>query len=572
MTEILAPRENPDPWDVFVLATCARLGPFSQVHLAPKITSAMLGVAVHANLPFEPGELMVATVDGVQSGLSCPILLTTRRLYWFNVSEPKGDGDRRKAVHCDGVDYRMMTGPIETWPTPGGLGLIVGDGRTVPLPDGQSALASALAETVQTLAVAARTGVAPAVDKQDPELARRVVEIFPKVVEANSRLRIYGDDLQSFRSDLMTATPTAFVTPALIGSCVAVFALMVVGGVSPMSPTINQLLAWGANDAGLDVLGREYWRLPASVFLHGGLLHLAVNMWCLANIGPLVERLFGNLGYAVIFLAAGVGGAIASMAMPPDRVSVGASGAIFGVIGALLAFLLLRRHSVPSSVLAPLRSSAVSFVVFNTLFGAVVPMIDQAAHMGGLATGFLVGLLLAPAWPSKPSIQRTVRTSVLSLVAALLLLAVAAAAVHWRAQTLSPLAKISDFGRRLDPARQRFLETARDFSKIGPLVDRLDDPSARAELVRLTSKSGEARQVQPGDDRRRPIAGADARRSPPAPRNGPATAARRPGGARTVREVGRPRLDRRPRRLRRPSQRLARSRAGMPPRSHEIPP
>ena len=488
MTEIPAPRENPDPWDVFVLATCARLGPFSQVHLAPKITSAALGVAVHANLPFQPGELIVATIDGVQSGLACPILLTTRRLYWFTVSEPKGDGDRRKSIQCEGVDYKLMSGPIETWPMQGGTGLIVGDGRTAPLPDGQPALASALAETVQTLSVAARTGIAPAVEKLDPELARRVVEVLPKVVEANSRLRLYGDDLQSFRRDLMTATPTAFVTPALIASCVAVFGLMVLGGVSPMTPTTKQLLAWGANDARLDVLAREYWRLPASVFLHGGLLHLAVNMWCLANIGPLVERLFGNLGYAVVYLAAGVGGAIASMAMPPDRVSVGASGAIFGVIGALLAFLVRRRHSVPSSVLAPLRSSAVSFVVFNTLFGAVVPMIDQAAHMGGLATGFLAGLMLAPAWPSRPSIRRTARTAALSVAAALLLLGVGAAAVHWRAQTLGPLARVGVYGRRLDPARRKLLENAREFAKIEPMLERLDYPSTRAELLESTAR------------------------------------------------------------------------------------
>lgn len=488
MTEIVSPRENPDPWDVFVLATCARLGPFSQVHLAPKITSATLGVAVHANLPFAPGELMVATVDGVQGGLSCPLLLTTRRLYWFTVSEPKGDGDRRKSIVCEGVEYRLMTGPIETWPTPGGLGLIVGDGRTAPLPDGQPALAAALAETVQTLSVAARTGIAPPIGKLDPELARRVVEILPKVVEANRRLRIYGDDLQSFRNDLMSTTPTAFVTPALIASCVAVFALMVLSGVDPMTPTTRALLAWGANDAELVVLAREYWRLPASMFLHGGLIHLAVNMWCLMNIGPLVERLYGNLGYAVVYLAAGAGGAVASMATPPDRVSVGASGAIFGVLGALLAFLLRRRDAVPSSVLAPLRSSALSFVVFNTLFGAVVPMIDQAAHMGGLATGFLVGLLIAPPWPSKPSVGRTARTAALSLVAALLLLGVGAAAVHWRAGTLGLVAKLSAYDRRLDPARRQFIETAREFSKIGPMLDRLDDPATRSELVQLTSK------------------------------------------------------------------------------------
>ncbi|APW60958.1 rhomboid family intramembrane serine protease [Paludisphaera borealis] len=486
MTEILAPRENSEPWDVFVLATCARLGPFSQVHLAPKLTSASLGVAVHANLPLEPGELLVAAVDNVLDGLSCPILLTTRRVFWFSVTDPKADGDRRKAIHCEGIDYRQMGSPIEARSTAGGTGLVVADGRTIALPDGQPALAAAMADAIQTLSVAARTGVAPSIEKLDPELARRIAGVLPKVVEANSRLRIYGGDLQTFRRDLMTATPKAFVTPTLIASCVAVFVAMVASGISPMTPTSGELLKWGANDAAPVVLGHEYWRLAASVFLHGGLLHLAVNMWCLANIGPLVERLYGNLGYAVVYLASGVGGAIASMATPPSRASVGASGAIFGVIGALLAFLLLRRRSVPSSVLAPLRSSAVSFVVFNTLFGAVVPMIDQSAHMGGLAAGFLVGLILSPSWPSKPSLGRTARTAALAVVAALVLSGVGAAAVHWRSQTLSPYDKVKDYGQRMDPANQKFLESAKDFPKIAQLLARIDEPSARSELLQLT--------------------------------------------------------------------------------------
>jgi rhomboid protease GluP len=498
MTEILAPQDNPEPWDVFVLASCARLGPFSQVHLAPKLTSGMLGVAVHANLPFEPGELIVATVDNVEGGLPCPILLTTRRVYWFSTAVPKPEeaaSSRGRTIQCEGIDYRLMGPTIEARATSNGMELVVGEGRTIALANGQPALANALVETIQTLAVAAQTGIVPAVEKIDPELARRIAEVLPKVVEANSQLRSYRGDLQTFRRDIMAATPRAFVTPTIIGSCVAVFAFMVLNGVSVMTPTSDQLLSWGANDAALVVLGHEYWRLAASVFLHGGLLHLAVNMWCLANIGPLVERLYGNLGYAAVYLAAGVGGAVASMATPPDRVSVGASGAIFGVIGALLAFLVLRRRSVPSSVLGKLRSSAVSFVVFNTLFGAVVPMIDQSAHMGGLATGFLVGLILSPPWPSKPSIKRTLRTTALALTAAALLAGVGAAAVHWRSRTLSPFDLAVDYGRRLVPTHEAFLESAKEFDKIAQLLPRLDEESARAELVRLTgslTRRGEA--------------------------------------------------------------------------------
>jgi rhomboid protease GluP len=484
MTETPTPRATPEPWDVFVLATCARLGEFSQVHLSPRLTTAHLGVAAHASLPLAPDELVIAAVENAVDGLSCPIVLTTRRAFWFTAG-PKVEGDRRKAIQGEAIEYGQMGPTIELRTTPAGPTLTVAEGRTIPLPDGLPELAAALAGAFQALSDAARAGASAAADAVDPELARRISEAFPRVVDADRRLRAVGGDLQTFRRDLQAATPRAFVTPALIASCIAVFLAMAAKGISPMSPTSDQLLDWGANDAVPVVLGREYWRLAASVFLHGGLLHLAVNMWCLANIGPLVERLYGNLGYAVVYLAAGVGGAVASMAMPPSRVSVGASGAIFGVIGALLAFLLLRRRSVPASVLAPLRSSAVSFVVFNTLFGAVVPMIDQSAHLGGLAAGFLAGLILSPPWPSKPSIGRTLRTSAKAAAAILLLAAVGAAAVHWRSQTLGPGDVTMDYARRIEPAAARFYESAKEFPKVAMLLDRLDEPSARSEFRRL---------------------------------------------------------------------------------------
>ena len=74
------------------------------------------------------------------------------------------------------------------------------------------------------------------------------------------------------------------------------------------------------------MLRQEYWRLATSVFVHGGLIHLALNLWSLIVIGPLIERIYGPPAFAVIYLSAGIGGAVASAVMPPMRVSVGASG------------------------------------------------------------------------------------------------------------------------------------------------------------------------------------------------------------------------------------------------------
>ena len=86
-------------------------------------------------------------------------------------------------------------------------------------------------------------------------------------------------------------------------------------------------------------------------------------------IGPLVERIYGHLAFAVIYLAAGIGGAIASAAVPPMRVSVGASGAICGVLGGLLAFLVVHRRTIPPTVLRQLRRNVLGVVLFMAVLG-----------------------------------------------------------------------------------------------------------------------------------------------------------------------------------------------------------
>src|SRR5690606_18545729 len=103
----------------------------------------------------------------------------------------------------------------------------------------------------------------------------------------------------------------------------------------------------------------------------------------------------GHAGYLLLYLFAGLTGSAAS-AIFSGGPSVGASGAIFGIFGALLAFLLRRRALIPMTVLVGVRSAALSFVLFNVAFGFAVPGIDNAAHLGGLAGGFVAGLALAP--------------------------------------------------------------------------------------------------------------------------------------------------------------------------------
>jgi len=189
-------------------------------------------------------------------------------------------------------------------------------------------------------------------------------------------------------------TPHAWVTPTLVGFIVAGFAWEIFKGASPMSPTAEQLLAAGGN-FGPNVDEGEWWRLPASLFLHAGLIHIAFNTWAFWSIGKFAERVFGNLTFLAIYLLAGIGGALASLGVHPLTVCVGASGAIFGVYGAVLAFVLLHKGLFPDAFLAQQRNSLLGFLGYNLVFSLSIPNVDLSAHGGGLVTGFLAGGLLA---------------------------------------------------------------------------------------------------------------------------------------------------------------------------------
>jgi rhomboid protease GluP len=169
---------------------------------------------------------------------------------------------------------------------------------------------------------------------------------------------------------------------------------MVASGVSPLSPSIEDLLRWGA-DYGPGTTNGQWYRLFTATFVHIGALHLALNMWVLWDVGRLTERLAGNAGFAVLYVLSGLAGSLVSLAWHPLLVSAGASGAIFGVCGALLGFLVRRHDSIPMEALTKLRNSGVAFLAYNLLYGLVAPNIDLAAHLGGLGAGFLCGLALS---------------------------------------------------------------------------------------------------------------------------------------------------------------------------------
>jgi rhomboid protease GluP len=215
------------------------------------------------------------------------------------------------------------------------------------------------------------------------------------------------------------AEPRFPVTNVLLGLNLLVYALMSLSGVSPFYPAISQLIRWGA-DFGPLTLTTEPWRLLTATFVHGGLLHIATNMWCLWNLGRMAENIFGRVSFLLVYLFTGVSASLLSVLLHPDRVSVGASGAIFGVAGALMTALYLGKLPIPKFHLQRTLNSLVIFAVVNLAIGASVPVIDNTGHVGGLVSGLIVGALLAPSLTRDSEARAHNRQLVFSALAVLL--------------------------------------------------------------------------------------------------------------------------------------------------------
>jgi rhomboid protease GluP len=203
-------------------------------------------------------------------------------------------------------------------------------------------------------------------------------------------------DSNTHVSDLMRG-PVALtpVTAGLILTNFLVFAAMLANGAGLWHSPNTVQLAWGAG-FGPATKDGEWWRLGTAMFLHFGLVHLGMNMWALWDGGRLVERMYGSLRFAALFLASGLTGNLLSLIVAGDRaVSGGASGAIFGVYGALLVWLWRERHHVHPTEFRWLFGGAALFSAVTIGFGLMITGVDNAAHIGGLASGALLGVALA---------------------------------------------------------------------------------------------------------------------------------------------------------------------------------
>jgi membrane associated rhomboid family serine protease/Tfp pilus assembly protein PilF len=208
------------------------------------------------------------------------------------------------------------------------------------------------------------------------------------------------------------------VTQAIFGLNVVVFLAMVFSGVSPLEPTSQDLVRWGAN-FGPYTIGGQWWRLLSCVFVHIGIMHIALNMWCLWGLGRLAESIYDRWTFGAVYLITGVSASVASLAWNPVGVSAGASGAIFGIAGALISSFYLGEFPLPKSVTSSLLKSVLKFAGYNLVLGAMLGHTDNAAHVGGLVSGLVMGALISRVAPRREDVMR--RIAVL-LVGALLAL------------------------------------------------------------------------------------------------------------------------------------------------------
>ena len=199
---------------------------------------------------------------------------------------------------------------------------------------------------------------------------------------------------REFNLRLQNERRGVWVTAALVLANVLIYVAMVARRSGETAFNLAYLLESGANLGSLTASG-QWWRLLSALFLHSEPLHLLLNMWALWNVGRMTERLYGHGTFLALYVVCGALASFSTIVWNPTTASVGASGAIFGIIGAFLAYLARPSMGVPRVLVRSHWISTCVFVLFNLINGFLRPGIDNAAHLGGLASGLILGAIVA---------------------------------------------------------------------------------------------------------------------------------------------------------------------------------
>jgi rhomboid protease GluP len=266
------------------------------------------------------------------------------------------------------------------------------------------------------------------------------------------------------------------VTLLLITANLLVFALMLHFGAGLWHGSNDVQLAWGAN-FGPATKDGEWWRLGSALFLHFGLFHLGMNMLSLWDSGRLAERMYGWARFVLIYFCSGLAGNLLSLIAQGDRaISGGASGAIFGVYGAVMVFLWRERGRLHPAEFKWLFWGAAGFSAVAIVLGLQIEGIDNAAHIGGLVAGILSGAALARPLDAGATARpgRWLAGGALALSLALLISHIPAPRYRW-SEEVRARGEINEF---LD-------EDARISARWGAIINR-----ARAESASFDEVAG----------------------------------------------------------------------------------
>src|SRR5512140_2300069 len=231
----------------------------------------------------------------------------------------------------------------------------------------------------------------------------------------------------------IVVTPTvrdlsAPATIALVVINILVFLFMLLKGTPLLKPSSADILRCGGNFGPLS-LGAQWWRMLTAMFVHIGLVHLLINEWCLWDLGFMAEHLYGPRTFLAVYILSGLTGSVVSVAYNPATVSAGASGAIFGIAGALITTLYFGHIPAPPKALRASLISLLVFAGFNLVYGFQRGGIDNGAHVGGLVAGLVLGAILSRDFGAAPEQHQDVHRWAVPVIGVMVLAAIFA--VRW---------------------------------------------------------------------------------------------------------------------------------------------
>ncbi|KGM93784.1 hypothetical protein Z956_10710 [Clostridium botulinum D str. CCUG 7971] len=219
------------------------------------------------------------------------------------------------------------------------------------------------------------------------EKKNKVLYFSKNTITLASQIQYILDDMKKSKA-IKDKIFSSKITTALIIINIIAYIITAVLSKNILDSDIRVLIFLGAKENTFIASG-QYYRLITCMFLHGGLMHLILNMYALESLGPMIEKSYGKMKYIIIYLVGGLISSISSYIFS-NGVSIGASGAIFSLLGAILVLTIKMRSVVGKDVI----KSVISVIVINIFIGLAIPNIDNFAHIGGLLGGVFLSIIL----------------------------------------------------------------------------------------------------------------------------------------------------------------------------------